>query len=113
MARTSKKTAQVNSEVTENKKAVEEQIPNEESIVNDSTESSENANQLIPPQLNISDLQMVSKIIDLASQRGAFRAAELAQVGDIYNKLASFLAYIQEAQTKSAAANKEKQGETA
>lgn len=113
MARTSKKTTQAAAEATDTQKAVEVQASIEESGVTTTSEAAESTNNLIPPQLNISDLQMVSKIIDLASQRGAFRAAELAQVGDTYNKLASFLAYIQESQAKAAAAHQEKQGETA
>lgn len=43
------------------------------------------------PDLNISDLAAVKSIIDIASQRGAFKAAELESVGKIYNKLDKFL----------------------
>lgn len=49
-------------------------------------------------QLTISDLQLLSRIVDLASRRGAFQAGELSQVGDAYNKLAGFLAYVENAQ---------------
>ncbi len=55
---------------------------------------------LEPVQLTISDLQLLGRIVDLASRRGAFQAAELSQVGDAYNKLSSFLAYV-ESQTKT------------
>ena len=55
---------------------------------------------LEPVQLTISDLQLLGRIVDLASRRGAFQAAELSQVGDAYNKLSSFLAYV-ENQTKT------------
>ena len=41
--------------------------------------------------LNISDLSALKSIIDVATQRGAFRAAELEAVGKIYNKLSMFL----------------------
>lgn len=41
--------------------------------------------------LNISDLAAIKSIIDVASQRGAFRAAELEAVGKTYNKLNTFL----------------------
>ena len=49
--------------------------------------------QQIPagPDLNISDLAAIKSIIDIASQRGAFKAAELESVGKIYNKLDKFL----------------------
>ena len=57
-----------------------------------------------PVQLTIADLQLLSRIVDLASRRGAFQAGELSQVGDTYNKLASFLAYVESVQTKEKAA---------
>lgn len=53
-----------------------------------------------PVQLTISDLQILSRIVDLASRRGAFQAAELSQVGEAYNKLSGFLAYVESVQTK-------------
>ncbi len=42
-------------------------------------------------ELNISDLSMLKNIIDLASQRGAFKASEMAAVGNTYNRLSKFL----------------------
>ena len=51
-----------------------------------------------PPQaeqqqtdLNISDLVSLKSIIEVASQRGAFKANELEAVGKTFNKLNSFL----------------------
>jgi hypothetical protein len=41
--------------------------------------------------LNISDLMALKNIIEVASQRGAFKAAELEAVGKTFNKLNSFL----------------------
>lgn len=58
-------------------------------------------------QLTIADLQLIARIVDLASRRGAFQAGELSQVGEAYNKLAGFLAYVegvQKAEAASAAA---------
>jgi hypothetical protein len=43
------------------------------------------------PDLNINDLSALRSILDVASQRGAFKAAELEAVGKIYNKLNAFL----------------------
>jgi hypothetical protein len=43
------------------------------------------------PDLNITDLAAVRNIIDIASQRGAFKANELEVVGKTYNKLTAFL----------------------
>tara|TARA_Y100000992_G_C21188043_1_gene454201 strand:+ start:594 stop:881 length:288 start_codon:yes stop_codon:yes gene_type:complete len=47
-----------------------------------------------PMALSIGDLKNLSVIIDVASTRGAFKAAEMANVGFIYNKLQSFLAKV-------------------
>lgn len=58
---------------------------------------------LEPVQLTIADLQLLSRIVDLASRRGAFQATELSQVGDAFNKLSGFLAYVESVQAKDAA----------
>lgn len=58
-----------------------------------------------PVQLTIQDLQLISRIVDLASRRGAFQAGELSQVGDAYNKLTGFLAYVEGVQKNEAEAN--------
>jgi hypothetical protein len=47
-------------------------------------------------QITIADLDMIKNIIDLASTRGAFRAAEMKQVGEVYDKLTAFLAAVVE-----------------
>jgi hypothetical protein len=41
--------------------------------------------------LNITDLAALRSIIDVASQRGTFKAGELEAVGKIYNKLNTFI----------------------
>ena len=43
------------------------------------------------PNLTLQDLVLVAQIIQLTSQRGAFKAEELADVGGLYNKLVTFL----------------------
>jgi hypothetical protein len=43
------------------------------------------------PELTIQDLGNLRAIIDVASQRGAFRAAEMQAVGASFNKLDTFL----------------------
>ena len=43
------------------------------------------------PSLTLQDLVLVAQIIQLTSQRGAFKAEELADVGGLYNKLVAFL----------------------
>lgn len=42
--------------------------------------------------LTISDLNAMKMIIDVASQRGAFKPSEMVVVGQTYNKLSTFLA---------------------
>jgi hypothetical protein len=41
--------------------------------------------------ITIADLNLLKNIIDLASTRGAFRAAEMQEVGEVYIKLNTFL----------------------
>ena len=50
------------------------------------------------PQLTIVDLQTLAQAIDMASRRGAFGAAEMADVGAVYKKLTDFLQLIAEQQ---------------
>jgi hypothetical protein len=42
-------------------------------------------------ELTIQDLQALKAIIDVASQRGAFKPNEMMTVGQVYTKLESFL----------------------
>lgn len=41
--------------------------------------------------LTLQDLSALKSIIDVAAQRGAFKPAEMAAVGTVYNKLSAFL----------------------
>jgi len=43
------------------------------------------------PELTIADLTNLRSVIDVAAQRGAFRAAEMSAVGAVFNKLNAFL----------------------
>ena len=43
------------------------------------------------PDLTVQDLQALKTIIDVASQRGAYRPNEMEVVGRTYNRLNSFL----------------------
>ena len=67
-------------------------------------EAAQTTTSVEPVQLTIADLQLVARIVDLASRRGAFQAAELSQVGDAYNKVTGFLAYVESVQSKEPAA---------
>ena len=49
-----------------------------------------------PNELNIQDLALARAVIELATERGTFKANELANVGALYNKLDSFLKQVEE-----------------
>jgi hypothetical protein len=65
-------------------------------------------------QITIADLDTIKNIIDLACTRGAFRGAEISQVGAVYDKLTVFLEAViaqAKAQEESNAEAGETQGE--
>ena len=55
------------------------------------TTNSEAATQDTPVSLALQDLQIAARIIDVAVSRGAFRANEATQVGQVFDKLNSFI----------------------
>jgi hypothetical protein len=61
-----------------------------------------------PQDLNIQDLATMKAIIDLASERNAFKPSEMAAVGIVYNKLDLFLKAVEE---QAKAAKEAKAGE--
>jgi len=54
-----------------------------------------------PAELNLNDLAALRSIIDAASSRGAFKAGEMAAVGNVYNKLDNFLNQATKAQANA------------
>ena len=52
------------------------------------------------PDLTVQDLQALKTIIDVASQRGAFKPNEMMTVGQTYNKLETFLAAVAQQSVK-------------
>lgn len=66
-------------------------------------------NQIQP--LSITDLALLRNVIDIACSRGAFKANEMKPVGEVYDKLNSFLSAVI-AQAEAQAAETAKQGET-
>jgi len=42
-------------------------------------------------EITISDLALLKSIVELGCTRGAFKAAEMKEVGEVYNKLTAFL----------------------
>lgn len=57
--------------------------------------------------LSIKDLMALRSIIDLASQRGAFKPKEMMSIGQTYSKLDEFLEIIIAQQRAQQAANTE------
>ena len=43
------------------------------------------------PQLKIADIATLKQIVEVASSRGAFRAEELSQVGEVYDRVSAWL----------------------
>ena len=83
--------------------------PKAAAVVQDVTPKveAETTTTMEPVQLTIADLQLLARIIDLASRRGAFQAGELSQVGDAFNKLSGFLTYVESVQKKDEEAKTE------
>lgn len=54
-----------------------------------------------PATLGVADLQNAAQVIDVAVSRGAFRAAEAAQVGTVFNRLVAFIQSVQAQQQQN------------
>ena len=83
----------------------EEQISNEAEVEEQiAPEVPAEEGQQVPESIGLNDLQLLAQIVDLATQRGAFRGNELSQVGGVYDKLSNFLGYVaaQQAQAQEA-----------
>jgi len=61
-----------------------------------------------PVELTVQDLGNIKQIIDVASQRGAFKPSEMTTVGTTYTKLETFLAAVAQQQTAQNATEGEK-----
>lgn len=78
---------------------------NAEAPVMDAPETGSDSSEANGPEsISLQDLGLLAQIVDLATQRGAFRGNELSQVGGIYDKLTSFLTAVQEQQDANAEA---------
>lgn len=73
-----------------------------------SNQETQEAVETPAPELTVQDLGNLRAIIDVAAQRGAFRAPEMEAVGSAFNKLNNFLNAVAPAQeTESEAAESE------
>ena len=77
------------------------------------TEANKNPEEVQSEQtsVTVNDLVNIYNIIDLASKRGAFQAAELSSVGAIANKVKAFVDHVQAQQKAAADAAGEAAGE--
>jgi hypothetical protein len=55
-----------------------------------------------PANLAVSDLVMLQSIVQVACERGAFRAEEISQIGQCYDRLVAWLAHITPSQDTTA-----------
>tara|TARA_B100000809_G_scaffold216427_1_gene222114 strand:+ start:588 stop:824 length:237 start_codon:yes stop_codon:yes gene_type:complete len=51
--------------------------------------------------LHVDDINLIRQVIEIASTRGAFQAGELKSVGEVYEKVTTFLNEVQENQEQS------------
>lgn len=70
----------------------------EEKKVEGAAEATQQAAPQQGPDLTVQDLSSLKAIIDVASQRGAFKPNEMVTVGSVYNKLDAFLNAVQQQQ---------------
>lgn len=70
------------------------------------TEQTAPVAQSTAPELTVQDLSAIKAIIDVASQRGAFKPNEMVTVGQTYTKLENFLIAIQTQQQQSESTKK-------
>jgi hypothetical protein len=92
--------------MTEENQAAEEPITTDGGVTPELPEVQ--GTQPEPATLGVADLQNAAQVIDVAVSRGAFRAAEAAQVGTVFNRL---VAFIQSVQAQQAPEQKQAQTE--
>lgn len=73
----------------------------------ETVEQATEAPQAQPVTLGLADLQTMLTVIDTVTQRGAFKANELAAVGILYNRIQTFLDAAKAAQDAQAQASAE------
>ena len=76
-----------------NSKKTEAEAVNEEVATAETEAPAEGST---PESIGLQDLQLLAQIVDLASQRGAFRGNEMTQVGTVFDKLTTFLNFVAE-----------------
>ena len=73
---------------------------------NTNTNDQPDLNIYMDTNINVTDLVALRNIINLAAERGAFKAEEMLEVGTVYTKLSNFLeAVVTQAQTQEQTAD--------
>tara|TARA_B100000965_G_scaffold375110_1_gene366926 strand:+ start:1582 stop:1857 length:276 start_codon:yes stop_codon:yes gene_type:complete len=57
--------------------------------------------------LNVQDLQATVQALDVAVQRGAFKGAEMSQVGQVYDRISAFVDQVRKQQEATKAAQEQ------
>ena len=65
--------------------------------MSDTVYSEQNAPAQQPAQLSLTDLKLCVQVIDVCSQRGAFKPEEFGAVGALHQKLSLFLSQSEQA----------------
>lgn len=61
--------------------------------------------------LSVSDLILLQNIVQVACERGAFRANEMTEIGQCYDRLSAWLAQMTAQPTEPTTSNEETKGE--
>lgn len=69
--------------------------------INEQVAENEQVESSAPDGISLNELQLLANIVDLATQRGAFRGNELSQVGAVYDRLTSFLGFVAQQQEEA------------
>jgi hypothetical protein len=77
--------------------------------MSEQTQAPEASAEAAAPNLTVNDLAAVANVIDLAVQRGAFKAAEAKQVGEVFEKVASFVQHVADQQKEAEEAKADEQ----
>lgn len=76
---------------TSKEKLMTEEVKAQDAQVESAAQTEAQAQPAQGPDLNVNDLVALRNIIEVATQRGAFKATELEAVGKTFNKLNTFL----------------------
>ena len=71
-----------------------------EEATTEAAQAQEQAQEQSGAELTVQDLQAIKQIIDVATQRGAFKGNELMSIGQVYNKLDTFLTQVSQQQSQ-------------